>query len=104
MRAGLHLRRAIDRDVPNSGASRKPCAGFPNQVGALCFGKYPVLRWRDLRESEKFRFEIMISQQFVDAPETELAQSRRKQMRVDINKRRRGEDIFHHRVHFIYGD
>ena len=49
---------------------------------------------RNGRESEEFRFEVVIRQQFIDTPEAEFAQRRREQMSVDINKAGCAENFF----------
>src|SRR6202011_1104198 len=53
---------------------------------------------------EKFSFEIVISQQFVDAPQAKLAKWRRKQVRVNVDELRGREHILDHRRNLRCGE
>ncbi len=49
----------------------------------------------DRREPEQFSFEIVIGEKFINTPEAQTSQRWRKQMGMNVDKRRRGEHVFH---------
>ena len=70
--------------------------GLPDGIGLLAFRHLPIALGRKARRAEQFRFQIVIRQQFVDAPQTDVAKLWRKQVSVNVDKLR-GRDYFIHR-------
>ena len=66
------------------------------QIASACsrFGHIPIALGRNARRAEQFRFQIVIGQQLVDAPQTDAAKLRRKQVSMYVDKWCRREYFF----------
>ena len=60
--------------------------GLPDCIGLLAFRHLPVALGRNIRRAEQFRFQIVIGQQFVDAPQPDAAKLGGEQVSVNVDK------------------
>ena len=75
----------------------------PYGVGLFAFGERPILGGRSSGAAEKFGFEIVIGEQFVDPPETEFAERGSEEVRVDVDEGSGREYVFDDRKNLRYG-
>ena len=71
---------------------------LPHEVGAQRLRQPPVLLGRDGRKTEQLGFKVVVRQELVDAPARERPERRREQVRVDVDDRRRGQDVVDRRL------
>ncbi len=60
----------------------------PDRVRSLTLAHLPVLFGLEIGGTKQFGFQIVIRDQFIDAPQPEAAERRHEQVRVDVDKRR----------------
>jgi hypothetical protein len=68
---------------------------LPNRLRAFSLRKLPIVFGRDVRRAEEFRLKIVVSQKFIDSPESNLSERGRKQVSVNVNEGGRLQHLLH---------
>ena len=62
----------------------------PDCIGAILLSHGPIVLGRHLGRAEEFGFQVVVGEEVVDAPQSQLAKCRGKQVRVHVDDRGRG--------------
>ena len=70
---------------------------LPDGVGLFSLRKLPVALGRHIRRTKELGLKVVVGQKLVDSPQSEAAEYRGKQMRVNVDEWSRGQYVLYNR-------
>ena len=74
----------------------------PDRVSLIALGQRPVVLRRHVGEAEEFGLQIVIREQFIDTPQPQRAECRRKEMGVHVDELGSSQYFFDSGVNLIH--